>query len=318
MQNSFRIIITLMKMVCTWITWPWLLFWERFVSEARHATTYGSLKLKHHGTNERNSILCSRAQMIEVCSEASFQPLLQLYLLLPSICMFFDSFGKASFSHQSNMIEVLQFLAVSSSILSLANSFTHYHVVSKRGALNLSVNPVGRIMLYIAALLQIVCRVLLLVMSAYCWGPGQFWQMFTCVLAHILGMSVTHFVWSRRVESDKNLTMRLIYNCLVNGVGNLYLHNMIQIQNTQDKKRKTSESTFYRQLFCDVVFIVENLVMAVLIGEKSEVLGISRILILCTISLHLVGLLMKWFYYCFFHLWRNSWDPPHLRITKLK
>ena len=170
-----------MKMICTWIIWPWLLFWEKFRSEASQATTHGSLKIKYQAENERNSILCSRARMIEVCSEASFQLLLQLYLLLPEIARFWES------SPNANGIEMvkklpdiigsmgnLQFWAVATSVLSLANSFTNYHVVRKRGALDFTANPLGRILLCFFGLLQIISRMVLLVLFAYCWGPANF------------------------------------------------------------------------------------------------------------------------------------------------
>ena len=200
------------KMGCTWIIRPWFLFWEKFRSDARQATTHVSFK-KYQAENERNSILCSRARMIEVCSEASFQPLLQLYLLLPEIARFWESSPKA------NGIEMLktklpdiigslgnlQFWAVATSVLSLANSFTNYHVVRKRGALDFTANPLGRILLCFFGLLQIISRMVLLVLFAFWWGPGNFWQMFTCVLIHILIISVLHLVTSKRTNLRINL-----------------------------------------------------------------------------------------------------------------
>ena len=83
------------KMGCTWIIRPWFLFWEKFRSDARQATTHVSFK-KYQAENERNSILCSRARIIKMRSEASFQPLLQLYLLIPQIVRFGESSPKAN------------------------------------------------------------------------------------------------------------------------------------------------------------------------------------------------------------------------------
>ena len=94
---------------------------------------------------------------------------------------------------------------------SLANSFTNYHVVRKRGALDFTANPIGRILLCLSGLLQIISCMVLLVLFAFCWGPGSFWKMLTCVLIHILMMSVLHFVTSKRSESADQLSMRHSY-----------------------------------------------------------------------------------------------------------
>ena len=300
-------------MVCTWIMWPWLLFWEKFRSEGKKATTHGSLKIQYQAIHEKKSILCSRAQMIEVCSEASFQPLLQLYLLLPEIGRFWDGSSRFSsndiFTDIKGSVEKYQFWAVATSVLSLANSFTNYHVVRKRGALDFTVNPVGRSLLYLSGLLQIISRIVVLVLYAYCWGPGNFWQMFTSVLIHILLMSVLHFFTSSTACPPSNLeegNIRRIYNCLINGISNLYLHNMILMETNYKKKRQTSASTFWRQAIFDTIFVIENVAMLVTVYFYKSQLGVQTSLLFGIATVHLTGLIMKWIYYSLFHLWRNS------------
>merc|ERR1711874_708558 len=153
-----------------------------------------------------------------------------------------------------------------------------------------------------------MCRVILLVLFAYCFGPGQFWQMFTSVLIHILLMSVFHFGWSRRLKPDEPICIRMFYNCLINGVGNLYLHNNILMSNEKSKKRQSSESTFKRQIVCDTVFCLENIVMTTVVCLNSGSLGIEYSLVIYTLFCYLLGLGMKWIYYRTLHLWRNSRD----------
>jgi hypothetical protein len=146
----------------------------------------------------------------------------------------------------------------------------------------------------------------LLVLFAFCWGPGNFWQMFTCVLIHILMMSVLHFVTSKRSESEDHLSMRLMYNCMINGVSNLYLHNLILMEVTHGKTRKSSDSTFFRQVLFDSIFVMENMVIVTLLYVMSEPLGFQTKQLLFIFFGHIVGLMMKWMYYSLFHLWRNS------------
>eukprot|EP00092_Neocalanus_flemingeri_P007968 GFUD01008596.1.p1 GENE.GFUD01008596.1~~GFUD01008596.1.p1 ORF type:complete len:1107 (-),score=154.31 GFUD01008596.1:37-3357(-) len=308
----FKVIGILMKMVCTWIMWPWLLFWEKFLSEAKNATTHGSLKIQYEALNEKNSILCSRARMIEVCSESSFQPLLQMYLLLPQIARFWEGnfVIHSKFTVIAGSVESLQFWAVATSVLSLANSFTNYHVVRKRGALDFIVNPAGRMLLCLSGLLQIISRITVLVLYAYCWGPGNFWQMFTSVLIHILLMSVLHFVTSN-VWHSEHRNFRLIYNCLINGISNLYLHNMILMEDTYKKKRQTPVSTFRRQVIFDVIFVIENGIMLGMVHFRTPQLDVQKRLLLSIFVGHVTGLIMKWIYYSLFHLWRNSRKPLH-------
>ena len=80
-----------------------------------------------------HTILSSRARMIEVCIESSFQPLLQLYLLLPKLinyfeCEFYKEILEKPILETFSTESVLQFWSVITSVLALAWSFNFYKV----------------------------------------------------------------------------------------------------------------------------------------------------------------------------------------------
>ena len=67
------------------ILWPFLMLFQRFVSTRNSAIATTEEKFNQKGTKDEDLIVSARAQIIEVSIEASFQPLLQLYLLLPTL-----------------------------------------------------------------------------------------------------------------------------------------------------------------------------------------------------------------------------------------
>ena len=66
---------------------------KKFLSETRYLTSYGEERVKARIEAEDATIVSGRSQMIEVCSESSFQPLLQLYLFLPTLIISFQNLG---------------------------------------------------------------------------------------------------------------------------------------------------------------------------------------------------------------------------------
>ena len=150
---------------------------KKFLSETRYLTSHGKDRVEARLESENESIVSGRSQMIEVCTESSFQPLLQLYLLLPTLLVTFRNFGKEVSFDQSakeffSNASKLQFWSILSSCLSLAWSFTFYQSLKKRGALGFGVNALGRIVLLFANVLQISSRLVAFALFAYSWGDG--------------------------------------------------------------------------------------------------------------------------------------------------
>ena len=60
------------------IFWPFEMHRKKFVRETRYLMSHGEERVKARLALEDATIVSGRSQMIEVCSESSFQPLLQL------------------------------------------------------------------------------------------------------------------------------------------------------------------------------------------------------------------------------------------------
>ena len=92
-ETITRTFIAMMSSVYHIIFWPFEMHRKKFLSEARYLTSYGKERVKARIKAEDATIVSGRSQMIEVCSESSFQPLLQLYLFLPTLIVSFRNLG---------------------------------------------------------------------------------------------------------------------------------------------------------------------------------------------------------------------------------
>ncbi len=65
-----------------WMVWPVAAFFRHFLFQYRFETSEGEARVRSHRNRcRRAALIGSRAQLIEVCTEASLQPLLQFYLV---------------------------------------------------------------------------------------------------------------------------------------------------------------------------------------------------------------------------------------------
>lgn len=299
------------------VLWPVWMLVKRFESASRAATATSQEKFDTKGTTAEDLVVSARAQIIEVSTEASFQPLLQLYILLPVLLSQFESYSPTEFLRLLSLTDVfesverVQFWSILTSIVSLSWSFTFYQSIQKQGALDFGSNTAGRILLFFANLLQITSRLLALILYAYLFGPGNFWIMIVSVTIHIFLMSLLHFLTSDEwdMATFKNQHFKIVYHCLINGICNLYLHNwIIQITNTASQKRKPQlkkEGTIFRQIVFDTIFVVENCVIIIVsYFQLQENLPVG-LLILIPMSQY-IGILLKCVYYYKYHIWKNA------------
>ena len=296
------------------IFWPFEMHRKKFVSEVCYLTTNGQEQIKARKKRDNDTIISSRSQMIEVCSESSFQPLIQLYLYLPTLmvsfavaAVTFDTSKSASSLFED--VHTLEFWSILTSCLSLAWSFTYYQSVKKNGALSFSANPLGRLCLLLSNILQISSRLLAIVLFAYCWGEGNFLPAFAAVVLHIILMAgILSRPWPCR--ADKWSCMKAVWEGILNGISNLYIHNIILPSPTRGKKtqQKKRNPTFKSQVLVDTVFIIENIGIIILvfslIPDICYTTGLIWILLFIVVG-QFLGLLLKVVYYQFFHIWSN-------------
>ena len=308
----FRTMWMIMSSIFHIVLWPVVMHWRKFICEVKYLTSQGEERVKARIERDDATIVSSRSQMIEVCSESSFQPLLQLYLFLPTLLVSFRTFGATvSFDQKATdlffNIKSLQFWSILTSCLSLSWSFTVYQSLKKRGALDFGANPLGRIFLLFSNICQISSRLLAFVLLAYACGDGNFWPAFLFVILHILAMSAAHFE-AKDKESWRKIDSKAgaIFQSILNGISNLYMNNLILPLPPKEKKKqvKRNNRSFKRQLAVDGTFLVENLAIILFAALRLDVNDVWPLLVFVFLG-QLFGTLLKVIYYKFFHIWSS-------------
>jgi hypothetical protein len=175
---------------------------------------------------------------MEVSLESSFQPTVQLYLMLPSLIsnMSQKKLDVKLFTVCKEgglpILQADQTISIITSILSLSWCFTSYHATLKRGALDKDLAALFyRVVLFLSILFQIIGRLFIIVFFAYSFGPGHYWPLLVFLGAHIIVMSAVHFVFSDAKHywvKGGFLNISFFHYLLGNGLANIYIHNWIR------------------------------------------------------------------------------------------
>ena len=355
--------LLLLKMVL----WPFYMIWKAFVSEAKAATSSGEDYFRLTRYKDETLILQARSRIIEACTEASFQPMLVLYMALPDIIQIFTQAeeercgeGSVILKWQQIVYELLinpQIISIFGSIVSLVLSFDMYYEAQKRGALGLAGNFYGRLIRLASTLLLVVSRLLALVLCAYCFGEGMFYPLVLLVIAHIFLMSFIHYATSyewklveasqtkretiigtrRLIEGEMQrlnmetktgmkttwlgkfeMNMIIVYQCLINGIGNIYLHNWIVNYHSREGPAQQMKTTFLRQIIIDLIFATENIVVVamVLSSTHSYLQNLPRSILIMILVFHFFGVVLKIVYYYAWHMWAYSFDVVMVDYNK--
>ena len=309
------------------LIWPIWTRYLKFLKEGEHQTSHGREKDKIREELDGVNIVSSRARMIEICSESSFQPLLQLYLLLPNLmCHNYSILMAEDISGFLSNVPKMQFWEISTSCLSLSWSVNRYQALKKRGALDFGVNPVGRSLLLIYCICQVTSRLFAFVFFAYSFGDGNFYPTIVLVNCHILVMAIIHWITTdefHRTDSDlysphPMSIVKAFYQCLLNGISNIYIYNNILLHTSEDKEGKrgrqpTNRVTArkqlrvisivkkWKELVVDLIFGLENLIM--IICSFAFIDGIPAIFLISVAGFYIWGLTLKVIYYKKFHIW---------------
>ena len=288
--------------------WPLICHAKKFYHEGHYLTSSGEARIKERKKFEASTIVSSRAQISEVCSEASFQPLLQLYLLLPQIMFFeYSKMFEGTVSDFFNDVPELQFWSILTSCLALAWSFSSYQATKMNGALDFTSNFAGRLVLLLSCICQISARLVLFVIFAYTWGAGHFWPMVVGCFLHMLLMALIHWVTRNDAHATDELFWKngqVLYQCLINGISNLYVHTSIVPREIGDERRNKKEEEKekdvhkcfkkeemerdLKQILVDVIICAENL--AIVLGAYYSTIGVETWFLVTVLAVHATGL----------------------------
>ena len=190
--------------------------------------------------------------------------------------------------HTFELQSFLQLFSVATSFITLGWSFNKYQASKKHGALSFTSNLPGRLLLLLSNICTISARLLSLIILAYCFGSGELLPVILLVLLHICLMAFLHNVLQKKYYIWKD-TFSIVYECLVNGVGNLYMHILIKF----DRYCKAGK-TQKRQIIIDTILIIETAI--IVIAAYLIIPDIPPEILVFIIVIYPVGIAMKVIY----------------------
>ena len=152
--------------------------------------------------------------------------------------------------------------------------------------------------------------------------------MIMLVSCHVILMSYLHYATSyeweimntvkdtKGIEEDEEkrtnwfkrfkTKMNILYQCLMNGIGNVYIHNWIV--NYHSRHCEEKKTTFLRQVIMEMIFALENIAIVVMSSTNQYLKNLPRSILVIILVLHLFGIVLKVIYYNSCHMWADAFD----------
>jgi hypothetical protein len=156
--------------VLVFATFLALVLWQpvtaicKFFKDGRYETSEGTTKVLRRQEKRYVDLAASRGELIEVNIEAVFEPMVQGYIIFPSIIdiisrlnnsVVVEADGTLKIDFQLKGIEKVQIFSISLSMISLAWCYSEYYSVRKNMLLDITVSPCSRIVMCLYMLLQV-------------------------------------------------------------------------------------------------------------------------------------------------------------------
>ena len=222
-----------------------MVFWQpitaliKFYHDGIYETSSGKDKVKELRNRRLLDVAASRADLIETSIEATFEPLVQGYIIFPSIINItkglinlvrFDSNGKLEIYFQMTSLEQVQLFSIVTSILSLAWTYSDLTSVKKHLQLDICVSPVSRILMCIWMILQLTARLLAFMLFAVYWGPGNIYVLMIFAAVHIMLALVIHLIFSEDIAFlKKGRYLKFFHNVILNSFSSMFFHNYLRL-----------------------------------------------------------------------------------------
>ena len=179
--------------------WPLMsivrLFWASFKFEtARAEKKLGRRKYELI----RAMMIRDRSHMVEICTEASLQPILQLYLVLLNLQNWIQSSKHHAHEESSDFLteqigsNQLALITVVISVLNIGFGYTLHYYYQKDEALKVG----SAILYFLTVMLFVISRILSFEIFAYSLGPGNFLKTLFLVGVHVFIMALVHLKFS--------------------------------------------------------------------------------------------------------------------------
>ena len=279
---------------------------------AAQETALADTKIFYDRINQSLTAEVIKSSTLEVVTESTLQPLLQLYAMT-STCNFSDMFTSQNLLGPSLFTNSLLFSVVTS-LLSFSWSMTTYHVYAKQGALGIGSNLKGRLQLFSYFLVYIISRMFILIIAAHqVFGGFEYFLIF--VFLHVILMFGIHYLHLYKMNIQRNhKSLSFWIESLNNAFGSILIPNNIKYPRVDGKKinHRYHEPTSFRYLAMHLIFFLENIILVTLSTLNIEPLNQNsylrtefenrknpfiKMFPLWTLGLFFLALMLKFLYY---------------------
>ena len=222
------------------VLWQPLTALIKFYRDGKYETSSGKEKVKELRKRRYLDVAASRADLIETSIEATFEPLVQGYIIFPSIINItnrlknfyeFDKTGNLTINQfEMSSLEQVQLFSIGTSILGLVWTYSDLTSVKKHLQLDIFVSPVSRILMCIWMSLQVTARLLAFMLFAVYWGPGNIFSLMIFAAVHILLALVIHLIFSEDIAFlKKGRYLKFFHNVILNSFSSMFFHNYLRL-----------------------------------------------------------------------------------------
>ena len=218
----------------------------KFYRDGKYETSSGKDKVKELRKRRYLDVTASRADLIETSIEATFEPLVQGYIIFPSIINItnqlrnlykFDPTGNLTIKFEMSSLEQVQMFSIVTSILSLAWTYSDLTSVKKHLQLDICVSPVSRILMCIWMILQITARLLAFMLFAVYWGPGCLYPLMIFAAVHTVIAGILHVIFSEDMAFwRQGKYLKFFQNVILNSFASMYFHNYLRFDEMPNAK----------------------------------------------------------------------------------
>ena len=229
------------------VLWQPLTALIKFYRDGKYETSSGKEKVKELRKRRYLDVAASRADLIETSIEATFEPLVQGYIIFPSIINItnrlknfyeFDQYdGKLKINFEMSSLEQVQLFSIGTSILGLVWTYSDLTSTKKHLQLDIFVSPVSRILMCIWMILQITARLLAFMLFAVYWGPGCLYPLMIFAAVHTVLAGILHVVFSEDMAFWwQGKYLKFFQNVILNSFASMYFHNYLRFDEMPNAK----------------------------------------------------------------------------------
>ena len=169
------------------IFWMPVSAWCKFMADGKYEISTGMEKVRLRRNKRCMDVAASRGELMEVSIEDVFEPMIQGYIILPSIISIKQRMGESvvivpkdgtiTFDLTLSTLELGQIFSIIVSMVSLAWCYSEYNSIRKNSHLDISVSPFSRIIMWLFMFCQIMARLFAFMLFTLYWEPGQFYPL---------------------------------------------------------------------------------------------------------------------------------------------